>query len=102
VLTSPESYGVAAYRAKVTSPVEYVASALRATDAAVTNARSFVGTIARDGRANVPAPAKVGLLLGSPEFQRPDAHRRNTRPAGYKKRHGLSSFIVERHERRRL
>ena len=49
ILTSPELYAPAAYRAKVKSPFEFVASALRATSASVTNVRSFVGTIATMG-----------------------------------------------------
>jgi uncharacterized protein (DUF1800 family) len=49
LLTSPEFFAPAAYRAKIKTPLEYVASALRATDAAVTNARSFDQTIAAMG-----------------------------------------------------
>jgi uncharacterized protein (DUF1800 family) len=49
ILTSPEFYAPAAYRAKVKTPFEYVASALRATNANITNVRSFVGTIAAMG-----------------------------------------------------
>jgi uncharacterized protein (DUF1800 family) len=45
ILTSGELYAAAAYRAKVKSPFEYVVSALRATNASVTNVRAFVGTI---------------------------------------------------------
>ena len=49
ILTSPEFYAPAAYRAKVKTPFEFVASALRATDASITNVRSLVGTIAAMG-----------------------------------------------------
>jgi uncharacterized protein (DUF1800 family) len=49
IVTSPEFSGAPAYRAKVKSPFEYVASALRATGASITNARSFAGTIANIG-----------------------------------------------------
>jgi uncharacterized protein (DUF1800 family) len=49
ILTSPEFLAPAARRAKVKAPFEYVASLLRATRASVTNARSFVGTIAAMG-----------------------------------------------------
>jgi uncharacterized protein (DUF1800 family) len=49
ILTSPEFLAPAARRAKVKAPFEYVASLLRATRASVTNARSFVGTIASMG-----------------------------------------------------
>ena len=49
ILTSPEFYAAAAYRAKVKTPFEFVASALRATNASLTNVRSLVGTIAAMG-----------------------------------------------------
>jgi uncharacterized protein (DUF1800 family) len=49
ILTSPEFLAPAAFRAKVKSPFEFVASALRATNATITNVRSFVGTIAAMG-----------------------------------------------------
>ena len=49
ILTSREFLDAADYRAKVKSPFEYVASALRATSAAVTNPRAFVGTISNIG-----------------------------------------------------
>jgi uncharacterized protein (DUF1800 family) len=49
ILTSREFYAAAAFRAKVKTPFEYVASALRATNASITNARSFVNTIAAMG-----------------------------------------------------
>ncbi|HUC76333.1 MAG TPA: DUF1800 domain-containing protein [Vicinamibacterales bacterium] len=45
ILSSREFYAAAAYRAKVKSPFEYVVSALRATNASVTNVRAFVGII---------------------------------------------------------
>jgi uncharacterized protein (DUF1800 family) len=46
ILTSPEFLAPAAAGAKMKSPLEYVASTLRATRASVTNPRSFAGTIA--------------------------------------------------------
>jgi uncharacterized protein (DUF1800 family) len=49
ILTSPEFYGAAANRAKVKSPFEYVVSALRATNASITNVRAFVGAVANLG-----------------------------------------------------
>jgi uncharacterized protein (DUF1800 family) len=49
ILTSPEFYAPAAYRAKVKSPFEFVVSVLRATNASVTNVRAFSGTIANLG-----------------------------------------------------
>jgi uncharacterized protein (DUF1800 family) len=49
ILTSREFSADAAFRAKVKTPFEYVASALRATNASITNARSFVNTIAAMG-----------------------------------------------------
>jgi uncharacterized protein (DUF1800 family) len=45
ILTSPEFLAPQAYRAKVKSPFEYVASALRATSARVATPRAFVTTI---------------------------------------------------------
>ena len=49
ILQSREFYAAAARRAKIKSPLEYVASALRATDADVRNPRAFVGTISALG-----------------------------------------------------
>jgi uncharacterized protein (DUF1800 family) len=49
ILTSPEFFAPAAVHAKMKSPFEFVASALRATSATITNVRSFVGTIAAMG-----------------------------------------------------
>jgi uncharacterized protein (DUF1800 family) len=49
ILTSPEFYAPAAQAAKAKSPFEFVASALRATDATITNPRSVSGTIAAMG-----------------------------------------------------
>ena len=49
ILTSPEFLSPAAAGAKMKSPFEYVASTLRATGAAVTNPRSFAGTVAAMG-----------------------------------------------------
>jgi uncharacterized protein (DUF1800 family) len=49
ILTSREFHEEAAFRAKVKTPFEYVASVLRATNASITNARSFVNTIAAMG-----------------------------------------------------
>jgi uncharacterized protein (DUF1800 family) len=49
ILTSHEFYAEASFRAKVKTPFEYVTSALRATNASITNARSFVNTIAAMG-----------------------------------------------------
>jgi uncharacterized protein (DUF1800 family) len=49
ILTSREFDAATAYRAKVKSPLEFVASALRATGASVSNPRSFVNTIASLG-----------------------------------------------------
>jgi len=46
ILTSKEFSSVAAYRAKIKTPFEYVVSALRATNASITNGRSLVGTVA--------------------------------------------------------
>jgi uncharacterized protein (DUF1800 family) len=45
VLTAPELFAPATYRAKVKTPFEFIASALRATNAEVTNVRAFVGVI---------------------------------------------------------
>jgi len=47
IVTSPELF--AAYRAKVKTPFEFVVSALRATNASITNARSFVGMVSAMG-----------------------------------------------------
>jgi uncharacterized protein (DUF1800 family) len=49
IVTSPEFYAAPAYRAKVKTPFEYVASALRAAGASITKAGSFVGTISAIG-----------------------------------------------------
>jgi uncharacterized protein (DUF1800 family) len=49
ILTSREFRAPGARGAKVKTPFEYVASALRATDASLTNPRPFVGTIAAMG-----------------------------------------------------
>jgi uncharacterized protein (DUF1800 family) len=49
ILTSRELSAPPAYRAKVKSPLEYVASALRATNASVRSPRAFAGTIAAMG-----------------------------------------------------
>ncbi len=49
ILSSREFYASAAHRAKMKSPFEFVASALRATDAELRNPRPFVGTIANLG-----------------------------------------------------
>jgi uncharacterized protein (DUF1800 family) len=49
ILTSREFYAAATFRAKVKTPFEYVASALRATNASITNPRSFINTIAAMG-----------------------------------------------------
>src|SRR5439155_1237853 len=49
ILTSPEFFGPTAYRAKAKTPLEFVASALRATTADVTNVRALIGTIAAMG-----------------------------------------------------
>jgi uncharacterized protein (DUF1800 family) len=49
ILTSQEFMSAAAQRAKVKTPFEFVASALRATDATVTNPRLFVGVISGMG-----------------------------------------------------
>jgi uncharacterized protein (DUF1800 family) len=49
ILTSPEFLAASAHRAKVKSPLEYVASALRATGAQIANVRAFVGVIASLG-----------------------------------------------------
>jgi uncharacterized protein (DUF1800 family) len=49
IVTSQEFYAAEAFRAKVKTPFEYVASALRATDASITRAASFVGTVAALG-----------------------------------------------------
>src|SRR5665213_674522 len=49
ILTSPEFLAPAAIGAKIKNPFEFVVSALRATNATITNPRSFVGTIAALG-----------------------------------------------------
>jgi uncharacterized protein (DUF1800 family) len=49
ILTAPEFFSAAAYRAKVKTPFEFVASALRATDATVINPRPFAATIGAMG-----------------------------------------------------
>ncbi len=49
ILTSPEFLSADAYRAKVKSPLEYVASVARATAADITNVRVFINIIANLG-----------------------------------------------------
>jgi uncharacterized protein (DUF1800 family) len=49
ILTSPEFYAPSARRAKLKSPLEFVASVLRGTDADVSNPGPFVGTIGAMG-----------------------------------------------------
>jgi uncharacterized protein (DUF1800 family) len=49
IITSPEFFAPAAMRAKIKSPFEFVASALRATDATITDAAPIVGTIGNLG-----------------------------------------------------
>ena len=49
IFTSPEFVAAPAFDAKVKSPFEFVASALRATRATITNPRAFVATIASMG-----------------------------------------------------
>jgi uncharacterized protein (DUF1800 family) len=49
ILTAREFSAAADYRAKVKSPFAYVVSALRATNASITNPRAFAGTIANIG-----------------------------------------------------
>jgi uncharacterized protein (DUF1800 family) len=60
ILTSPEFFAPEAYRAKVKSPFEFVVSALRASNATITNARSFVGTIAAMGEPLYQYQAPTG------------------------------------------
>jgi len=49
IVTSPEFYAPEAMRAKIKSPFEFIASALRATDANVIDPAPIVGTIAQLG-----------------------------------------------------
>jgi len=60
ILTSPEFFAQAAYRAKVKNPFEFVVSALRATNASITNARGFVATIAAMGEPLYQYQAPTG------------------------------------------
>jgi uncharacterized protein (DUF1800 family) len=45
IITSPEMFAPDAYRAKVKTPLEFVASALRATDARIENARPAINAL---------------------------------------------------------
>jgi uncharacterized protein (DUF1800 family) len=60
ILTSPEFFAPEAYRAKVKSPFEFVVSTLRASNANITNVRSFVGTIAAMGEPLYQYQAPTG------------------------------------------
>jgi uncharacterized protein (DUF1800 family) len=57
---SSEFLAPEAYRAKVKNPFEFVVSALRATNASITNPRSFVGTIAAMGEPLYQYQAPTG------------------------------------------
>jgi uncharacterized protein (DUF1800 family) len=60
ILTSPEFLDPAVYRAKVKSPFEFVASALRATNASVANPRPFVGVVGTMGEPLYQHQAPTG------------------------------------------
>jgi uncharacterized protein (DUF1800 family) len=62
ILTAPEFSSAAARRAKVKSPLEYVASALRASDATVRNPRPFAGTIAALGEPLYQSQPPTGYV----------------------------------------
>jgi uncharacterized protein (DUF1800 family) len=49
IITSPEFFSAAAYRAKVKTPLEFVVSAARAVDATVVNAQPMVGELRQLG-----------------------------------------------------
>jgi uncharacterized protein (DUF1800 family) len=60
ILTAPEFFAPTAYRAKVKDPLEFVASALRATNASITNVRAFVGAISGMGEPLYQYEAPTG------------------------------------------
>jgi uncharacterized protein (DUF1800 family) len=60
ILLSPEFAAPPAYRAKIKTPLEFVASALRATGASITNPRAFVGSIASLGEPLYQYQAPTG------------------------------------------
>jgi len=60
ILMSSEFLAPEAYRAKVKNPFEFVVSALRATNASITNPRSLVGTIAAMGEPLYQYQAPTG------------------------------------------
>src|SRR5207249_204821 len=62
ILTSPEFYSQAAFRSKVKSPLELVASSLRASDGQ---------TDAGQARRSIPKPARRFLKRRGREFRRP-------------------------------
>ena len=62
ILISPEFYAPAARRAKMKSPLEFVASALRASDATIRNPRPFVSTIANLGEPLYQSQPPTGYL----------------------------------------
>jgi uncharacterized protein (DUF1800 family) len=60
---SPEFWAPEAYRAKVKTPLEFVASAVRATGADVTNAMTLVGTMNRLGMPLYAAQPPTGYSM---------------------------------------
>ena len=62
ILTSPEFYAPAARHAKMKSPLEFVASALRASGGTIRNPRPFVGTIANLGEPLYQSQPPTGYV----------------------------------------
>jgi uncharacterized protein (DUF1800 family) len=62
ILTSREFFTPSAYGAKMKSPFEYVASALRATGASIRNPRPFVGTIGAMGEPLYQSQPPTGYV----------------------------------------
>jgi uncharacterized protein (DUF1800 family) len=60
IVTSPEFFAPAAYRAKMKTPLEFVASALRATDARMSNALPAVRALAEMGMPLYLCPPPTG------------------------------------------
>ena len=94
IVTSPEFFAPAAYRAKVKTPFEFVVSALRATDADVRQATATRARARGSWHAALPVPAadwirRNGRHLGllrcprqSHEFRAGDRRRTNARHFG--------------------
>jgi uncharacterized protein (DUF1800 family) len=63
VITSPEFFSVDAYRAKVKTPLEFVASAVRATGATIGNAQPLVAAMANLGMPLYGAQPPTGYSM---------------------------------------